>query len=86
MPVVEDRDQYATDLMKCIDSVKELEARQNAGQQRGILVFGGLSGRLDQTVHTLSLLHKLRKTRERIFVVTNDCVAWVLDAVSVSRM
>ena len=39
--------------------------------------------RLDQTVHTLSLLHKLRRSRQRVFVVTDDNVAWLLDAVSV---
>jgi len=46
----------------------------------GIVILGGLSGRLDQTVHTLSLLHKLRKRREKIFVLTEDNVSWVLDS------
>jgi thiamine pyrophosphokinase len=46
-----------------------------------ILVLGGLSGRLDQTVYTLSYLHKLRKSRRRVFVVTDDNVGWVLDKV-----
>ena len=54
-------------------------------QQHTIVILSGLAGRLDQTVHTLSLLHKLRHRRKRIFVITDDNVAWVLDAVSDSR-
>jgi thiamine pyrophosphokinase len=50
--------------------------------QYDLVLLGGLSGRLDQTVHVLSLLHKLRKTRERIFAFTDDNVGWVLDEVS----
>jgi thiamine pyrophosphokinase len=49
-----------------------------------ILVLGGLSGRLDQTVYTLSYLHKLRKSRRRVFAVTDDNVGWVLDKVGTS--
>ena len=47
-------------------------------------MLGGLSGRLDHTVHTLSYLHKLRKLRESVFAITDDCVAWVLDSVGPS--
>jgi thiamine pyrophosphokinase len=50
-------------------------------QQYDIIVLGGLSGRLDQTIHTLSYLHKLRKSRDRVFAVTDDNVGWVLDEV-----
>lgn len=52
-------------------------------QQNTIVLLGGLSGRLDQTVHTLSLVHKLRKSRKRTFVITDDNVAWLLDTVRV---
>lgn len=45
------------------------------------MLLGGLSGRLDQTVHTLALLHKLRTVRARVFAVCDDTVGWVLDAV-----
>jgi len=48
-------------------------------------VLGGLSGRLDQTVHTLSYVHKLRKEREKVFVVTKESVSWVLDSVRFMR-
>ncbi|OJT15210.1 Thiamin pyrophosphokinase 1 [Trametes pubescens] len=51
----------------------------HATQQNTIVLLGGLSGRLDQTVHTLSLVHKLRKSRRRTFVITDDNVAWLLD-------
>ena len=47
-----------------------------------VLLLGGLTGRLDQTVHTLSLLHKLRTSRDYVYVVTDDNVGWVLDSVS----
>ena len=49
--------------------------------QHNIIILGGLSGRLDQTIHTLSYLHKLRKLRESVFVITDDNIAWVLDSV-----
>jgi len=50
-------------------------------QQYDIVLLGGLAGRLDQTIHTLSYLHKLRKAREHVFAVTDDNVGWVLDSV-----
>jgi len=74
-----DEDQYSTDLMKCVSSLSDKE-RQEGGAQHDIIILGGLSGRLDQTIHTLSYLHKLRKFRERAFVITNESVAWVLDS------
>ncbi|KAH9838419.1 thiamine pyrophosphokinase [Rhodofomes roseus] len=79
VPVVHDPDQYATDLMKCIRALEEKDTAE--GTQSDLILIGGLSGRLDQTVHTLSLLHKLRKGRMRIFAVTDDNLAWVLDEV-----
>ncbi|KAF8206516.1 hypothetical protein K438DRAFT_1963544 [Mycena galopus ATCC 62051] len=78
--VVEDPDQYSTDLMKCIFAIQDKEAREQT--EYDIVLLGGLSGRLDQTIHTLSYLHKLRTSRKRIFAVTDDNVGWVLDAVS----
>jgi thiamine pyrophosphokinase len=51
-------------------------------QQYCVIILGGLSGRLDQTISTLSYLHKLRLTRTSVFAVTDDNVGWVLDAVS----
>ncbi|KAH8109581.1 thiamine pyrophosphokinase [Phellopilus nigrolimitatus] len=79
VPVVKDEDQYATDLMKCIAEVQKIEASSPGQSQFTIILLGGLSGRLDQTIHTMSYLHKLRKQRKQIFVVTDDNVGWVLD-------
>ena len=50
-------------------------------QQYDVILLGGLSGRLDQTVHTLSYLHKLRKVRERVFAITDENIGWVLQEV-----
>jgi len=76
--IIRDEDQYSTDLMKCISTVSDQEGLEGQGQY-DIILLGGLSGRLDHTIHTLSYLHKLRKTRSRIFAVSDDNVAWVLD-------
>ncbi|KAJ7903600.1 thiamine pyrophosphokinase [Mycena olivaceomarginata] len=66
-----------TDLMKCVSAIHDKEVREQA--EYDIILLGGLSGRLDQTIHTLSYLHKLRKTRKHVFAVTDDNVGWVLD-------
>jgi len=77
---MQDEDQDTTDLMKCVAAIEEKEAGEKIQGQYDIVILGGLAGRLDQTIHTLSYLHKLRKKRERVFVVTDDNVGWVLDA------
>jgi len=78
VPIFQDDDQDSTDLMKCVASLRDKEALQ--GSSYDIILLGGLSGRLDQTIHTLSYLHKLRKDRKRVFAVTDDNVGWVLDS------
>ena len=55
-------------------------------QRYTVVLLGGLSGRLDQTIHTLSYLHKLRRTGRRVFAVTDDNVGWVLDAVRINML
>ena len=50
-------------------------------QQYDIIILGGLSGRLDQTISTIAYLYKLRKIRNRVFAVTDDNIGWVLDSV-----
>jgi len=76
--VFQDSDQYSTDLQKCLNSLSELEKSRKL--QYTVLLLGGLSGRLDQTVHTLSLLHKLRKTREHVYAITDENIGWVLES------
>ncbi|KAG6886910.1 hypothetical protein C0992_001673, partial [Termitomyces sp. T32_za158] len=79
VPVVHDAGQDSTDLMKCVSAIEEKEIAER-GVKYDIIFLGGLGGRLDQTIHTLSYLHKLRRTRKRVFAVTDDNVGWVLDA------
>ncbi|KAF7327626.1 TPK-B1-binding domain-containing protein [Mycena kentingensis (nom. inval.)] len=78
VPIIQDSDQYSTDLMKCVAAIESKEIEEN--KKYDIVLLGGLSGRLDQTIHTLSYLHKLRATRKCVFAVTDDNVGWVLDA------
>ncbi|KAF9270774.1 thiamine pyrophosphokinase [Marasmius fiardii PR-910] len=77
VPVIRDSDQDSTDLMKCINVVEEKERID--GQQYEILILGGLAGRLDQTIHLLSFLHKLRKKRGKVQAITDDNIGWVLN-------
>ena len=97
VPIIEDHDTESTDLMKCVSALQEREKLESQVglfplrkmafldyhdvQQYDIIILGGLSGRLDQTISTLSYLHKLRRTRNRFFAITDDSVGWVLDAV-----
>lgn len=57
----------------------ELGFRFNA--QYRIVFLGGLTGRLDQTAHTIHALHKLRHVRPETWVVSDQNVACLLDAV-----
>jgi thiamine pyrophosphokinase len=92
VPVVQSDDQDSTDLMKCVSALQSKEQCEGRAdsythsgpglrEQYDIILLGGLTGRLDQTIHTLSYLHKLRKSRKRVYVVTDDNVGWVLDSV-----
>lgn len=78
--------------MKCVYALGSKEQNENRKAssesnplegQYEIIILGGLAGRLDQTIHTLSYLHKLRKTRKRVYAVTDDNVGWVLDSVCI---
>jgi len=79
VPVVQDGDQYATDLGKCVRSLQEKEQSDGVETPYDLVLLGGLSGRLDHTVHVLAFLHKLRQSGRRIFAITDDNVGWVLD-------
>jgi thiamine pyrophosphokinase len=85
--------------MKCIDTLEEKEREEghkvrsicrlttvidlSVRIQYETLILGGFSGRLDQTIHILSYIHKIRRTRPGVYVITDDNIGWVLDAVSV---
>ncbi|KAK1921257.1 hypothetical protein DB88DRAFT_500152 [Papiliotrema laurentii] len=73
--IIQDRDEYSTDLMKCIVEVE----KEEGDKQFPLLLIGGLSGRIDQTVHTMSLFHKMRKRRPESYVLSGESLAWFLD-------
>lgn len=90
-----DGSEYSTDLQKCIEEVESAEATSDSRVgcsslaeilqltvvQYDLLLIGGLSGRVDQTVHVMSLIHKLRKTRPHSFILSSESLAWVVDEV-----
>lgn len=69
VPIAHRPSQYATDLQKSIQWIEDWEqeqshsisshSRRQQQQQLELVIFGGLSGRLDQTAHTLHVLWKL---------------------------
>jgi thiamine pyrophosphokinase len=64
--------------MKCFQSVDALE--RESSTPYNILLLGGLAGRLDQTIHTMSFLHKQRGRGRTVYVLTDDNMAWLLDS------
>jgi len=76
---IQDNDLYATDLMKAIQTIHDLKEK-TPKDEYSLIILGGLSGRLDHTIHTLAYLHKIRKNRKQVFVATDDNVGWVLDS------
>ncbi|BEI97420.1 hypothetical protein CcaverHIS631_0210090 [Cutaneotrichosporon cavernicola] len=72
-----DPSEYATDLQKNIDEVDAIE--KVSGKTFSLVFLGGLSGRLDQTLHVLSTLFKLRETRRNTYVISEESLAWVLN-------
>lgn len=51
--------QYATDLQKTIQEVEDQEDASANTEEHTLIIFGGLAGRLDQSVHTLHVLWQL---------------------------
>ncbi|KAG7451121.1 thiamine pyrophosphokinase [Guyanagaster necrorhizus] len=86
--VIHSSDQDSTDLMKSMQALSSLQVPDEEVtfltepvQPWEVIILGGLAGRLDQTIHTLSYLHKLRKDlSKRVFAVTDDNVGWVLNS------
>ncbi|KAL7424596.1 thiamine pyrophosphokinase [Cryptotrichosporon argae] len=73
--VKQDRDEYMTDVQKCI---AEVEAVERATDRKFTLVLlGGFSGRVDHTVHIMALIHKLRSQRV-VYVLSDESLAWVV--------
>nr|CDI54219.1 thiamin pyrophosphokinase [Melanopsichium pennsylvanicum 4] len=63
--------QYATDLQKTIQEVEDREEGAGDGKENTLIIFGGLSGRLDQSVHTLHVLWQLAPGTEDLGSVTD---------------
>ncbi|KAL8277035.1 hypothetical protein RQP46_010569 [Phenoliferia psychrophenolica] len=74
--IIHDPDQNSTDLGKCIASLVEHE--KATGIEHQLVILGGLSGRLDQTIHTIHALSLLAETREFTWAVGQDSLACVL--------
>lgn len=72
-----DPSEYATDLQKNLDEVESIE--KTSGKHFSVVFLGGLSGRLDQTLHVLSVMFKLREKRRDTYVISEESLAWVLD-------
>lgn len=51
--------QYATDLQKTIQEIEDQESAEGDGKEYTLIIYGGLAGRLDQSVHTLHVLWQL---------------------------
>lgn len=66
--IVKSPSEYATDLQKCVLRVEEIEEEKSSKESEGsvnemeIVILGGLSGRLDQTMHTLHVLCQMTQS------------------------
>ncbi|GAA5903240.1 hypothetical protein JCM8208_002249 [Rhodotorula glutinis] len=84
--VEHDPDEFSTDLGKNVARLSSLEQTRRDDddgaprQQHQLVIVGGLSGRLDQTVHTLHALTLLveKEGRERVWAIGRESAAVVL--------
>ncbi|BGO96564.1 putative KEX1 protein [Rhodotorula toruloides ATCC 204091] len=78
--VEQDPDEYSTDLGKTVARLSSLESSSPSQAPYQLIIVGGLSGRLDQTVHTLHALTLLaeKEGRERVWTVGRESAAVVL--------
>ncbi|KAK4054938.1 thiamine pyrophosphokinase [Microbotryomycetes sp. JL201] len=74
--IIHDSDQFSTDLGKCVAHVAELERTLEHEYQ--LIIVGGLSGRLDQTIHTLHALMQLEQDRAMTWAIGEESIACVL--------
>ncbi|BGP21597.1 thiamine pyrophosphokinase [Rhodotorula toruloides] len=78
--VQHDPDEYSTDLGKTVARLSAVERASPSRQPYQLIIVGGLSGRLDQTVHTLHAVTMLaqKEGRERVWTVGKESAAVVL--------
>ncbi|GAA5834870.1 hypothetical protein JCM11251_002047 [Rhodosporidiobolus azoricus] len=76
--VESDPDEFSTDLGKNVTRLSQHE--KTTQQPHQLIIIGGLSGRLDQTIHTLHAVWLLaeQEKRERVWVVGRESAAMVL--------
>ncbi|GAA6063629.1 hypothetical protein JCM10212_000130 [Sporobolomyces blumeae] len=87
VPVERDPDEFSTDLGKNVRRLTEYEASQARSQPSStvpvpfqLVVVGGLSGRLDQTIHTLHALTQLqaKEGRDQVWAIGKESAACIL--------
>lgn len=78
---VEELEQERDDKAQVSACFRVIAVKPRTFLQYEIIILGGLSGRFDQTIHVVSYMHKCRKRRKHMYVVTNDGIGWCLDEV-----
>ncbi|GAA5876016.1 hypothetical protein JCM16303_006993 [Sporobolomyces ruberrimus] len=76
-----DPDEFSTDLGKNVAQLAKYEASLSpASTQLQLVIVGGLSGRLDQTIHTLHALIQLveKDGREQVWAIGKESAACIL--------
>lgn len=86
MLIIHDPSQDTTDLGKCTQYLTQYETTslQPPLRHYQLVILGGLSGRLDQTLHTIHAITRLatdQKERTGTWVVGRESIACVLGAV-----
>ena len=76
-------DQDSTDFQKCIAHLDAHESTHQHSKSR-LLVLGALSGRLDQTLATISTLYSIDACRHTM-LVSNDSTATLLPATTPTK-
>ncbi|KAG9287741.1 hypothetical protein G9A89_004144 [Geosiphon pyriformis] len=78
-------DQDSTDFEKCIALIDHIEHKNRQKEQLltpvlkyDVVALGALGGRLDQTISSIHILHKMKDERD-IYLVSQDDVAILLD-------
>ncbi|CAH7684998.1 Thiamin pyrophosphokinase [Phakopsora pachyrhizi] len=80
--IIKDEDQDSTDLEKCLRLIFGLEGVERDGSRKDgkvVVIHGGLTGRLDQTISTLHNLLRLESRRQDEEDGSSDEV-WVVDS------
>lgn len=78
-----DPDEFSTDLGKNVAELSRFETAQRCGELQ-LVIVGGLSGRLDQTIHTLHALIQLveKQGRDRVWAIGQESAACILPKVN----